>query len=98
MPSFFETAPAAAASAVPISFASKSTWAAIGEGLSKSARQFAAANGFSAKPGACLTLPDGNGQIAQVLFGLEEATAQSRDAFRPGALPGLLPDGVYRFG
>ncbi|MBV9530875.1 MAG: leucyl aminopeptidase family protein [Bradyrhizobium sp.] len=97
MPSFFETAPAAAASAVPITFASRSTWEVIGERLSKSARRFAAANGFNAKPGACLTLPDANGQIVQVLFGLEEATAQSRDAFRPGVLPGLLPDGVYRF-
>ena len=97
MPSPFETAPAAAASAVPIIFASKSTWEAIGDRLSESARRFAAVSGFSAKPGACLTLPDGNGQIAQVLFGLEEPTAQSRDAFRPGALPGLLPEGVYRF-
>ena len=61
------------------------------------ARQFALANGFAAKPGACLTLPVADGQIAQVLFGLEDATSKSRDLFRPGALPGLLPPGVYRF-
>jgi leucyl aminopeptidase len=35
--------------------------------------------------------------MAGVLFGLEENGARSRDLFRPGALPGLLPAGVYRF-
>ena len=55
------------------------------------------ANDFTAKPGKCLTLPSPDGQIAQVIFGLEEETSKSRDLFRPGALPGLLPPGVYRF-
>ena len=32
-----------------------------------------------------------------MLFGLEDAASKSRDLFRPGALPGLLPPGVYRF-
>ncbi len=32
-----------------------------------------------------------------MLFGLEDETGKSRDLFRPGALPGLLPPGVYRF-
>ena len=95
MPSIFETAPTA--SAIPISFATRETWEAVSAGLPAPARQFALANGFAAKPGACLTLPAADGQIAQVLFGLEEATARSRDLFRPGALPGLLPPGVYRF-
>ena len=31
------------------------------------------------------------GAIAQVIFGLEEEAAKSRDPFRSGALPGLLP-------
>ena len=94
MPSVFETAPAT--SAIPISFATKSTWEAISAELPAGARQFASANGFAAKPGACLTLPATDGKIAHVLFGLEEA-GKSRDLFRPGALPGLLPSGVYRF-
>jgi leucyl aminopeptidase len=42
-------------------------------------------------------LPTADGQIAQVLFGLDEATGKSRDPFRPGALPDLLPPGLYRF-
>lgn len=95
MPSVFETAPAPAA--IPITFASKTTWDAICADLPAQARQFALANGFAAKPGTCLTLPAADGTIAQVLFGIEDATAKSRDLFRPGALPGLLPSGVYRF-
>jgi leucyl aminopeptidase len=95
MPSVFETAPGA--SAIPITFATKATWEAICADLPAQARQFALDNGFAGKPGACLTLPDAQGRIAQVLFGLEDANSKSLDPFRPGALPGLLPSGVYRF-
>src|SRR5450631_4886906 len=95
MNSVFETAPGA--SAIPIVFATKASWDATLAGLSGEIRQFALANGFAAKAGACLTLPAADGSIAQVLFGLENADSKSRDLFRPGALPGLLPSGVYRF-
>jgi leucyl aminopeptidase len=91
----FETAPAS--SAIPITFATKTTWEAISAELPAEARQFALANGFAGKPGACLTLPTTDGRIAQVLFGLEDAGSKSRDLFRPGSLPGLLPSGIYRF-
>jgi len=86
-----------AASAIPITFVTKSNWDAIRVDLPAHARQFAMANGFAAKPGAWLTLPDTEGRIAQALFGLEDASSKSRDPFRPGALPGLLPAGLYRF-
>jgi leucyl aminopeptidase len=95
MNSPFETAPAA--SAIPIYFVTKSNWVGISKELPPQAQQFAKANDFAAKRGKCLTLPSPDGQIAQVLFGLEEETSKSRDLFRPGALPGLLPPGVYRF-
>src|ERR1700742_1281846 len=95
MHSVFETAPAA--SAIPISFATKTTWEAIRAALPPQARQFAQANDFAAKPGACLTLPAADGKIAHVVFGLEDETNKSRDPFRAGALPGLLPPGTYRF-
>ncbi|OCK55746.1 leucyl aminopeptidase family protein [Bradyrhizobium sp. LMTR 3] len=95
MQSPFETAPIAPA--IPITFATKTTWSAIAKDLPDPARQFALANDFTAKPGKCLTLPAPDGKIAQVVFGLDEETAKSRDLFRPGALPGLLPPGVYRF-
>jgi leucyl aminopeptidase len=95
MHSVFETAPAP--SAIPITFATKASWDAICADLPGEARRFAKANGFAAKPGACLALPAADGQIAQVLFGLENETSKHRDLFRPGQLPGLLPPGVYRF-
>jgi leucyl aminopeptidase len=95
MHSVFETAPAA--SAIPIIFATKASWETIREDLAAPARQFALANDFAAKPGKCLILPAADGQIAQVIFGLEDETSQSRDLFRPGSMPGLLPPGTYRF-
>jgi leucyl aminopeptidase len=95
MPSVFETAPAS--SAIPITFASKANWDAIRTTLPAEARQFADANGFAAKPGKCLILPSADGAIAQVIFGIEDESAKSRDPFRAGALPGLLPAGTYRF-
>ncbi len=95
MPSPFETVPDAAS--IPILFATRTTWAGIAKELPEQSRQFAAANDFTAKPGKCLTLPASDGKIAQVVFGLEDESGKSRDLFRPGALPGLLPSGVYRF-
>jgi leucyl aminopeptidase len=95
MQSPFETAPIP--SAIPITFATKTTWSAIANALPEQARQFALANDFTAKPGKCLTLPTPDGQIAQVVFGLEDESSKSRDLFRPGSLPGVLPPGVYRF-
>src|SRR5258705_3275411 len=94
MHSELDPAPAAA---IPITSATKPTWAAIANDLPEQARQLAAANDFTAKPGKCLTLPSPDGKIAQVVFGIEDEGSKSRDPFRPGALPGLLPPGVYRF-
>ena len=91
----FDTA--STASAIPITFATKATWEIIAAGLPTPARQFAQAQGFAAKPGKCLILPAADGKIAQVIFGLEDAASKSRDLFRPGSLPGLLPAGAYRF-
>src|SRR5262245_10088008 len=95
MPPVFETAPNA--KAIPITFAHKANWEAIKKALPAEARQFAEANGFTPKPGKCLILPAADGAIAQVIFGIEDEGAKSRDPFRSGALPGLLPAGTYRF-
>ena len=95
MPSPFVTTPDAAA--IPILFATKTTWAGIAKVFPNRPGSSPAANDFTAKPGKCLTLPGPDGKIAQVVFGLEDVSSKSRDLFRPGALPGLLPPGVYRF-
>src|SRR3954447_24332675 len=91
----FESDPATLA--IPISFATKATWSTVSATLPTPARQFAQASGFAAKPGEYLALPSADGAIAHVIFGLEDESSKSRDLFRPGQLPGLLPAGVYRF-
>ena len=91
----FETAPATPG--ISIHFATKTTWEVIRDNLSASEKNFALANGFAAKPGKCLILPAADGQISQVIFGLDDASSKLRDPFRVGALPGLLPPGTYRF-
>ncbi|QQO14154.1 leucyl aminopeptidase family protein [Bradyrhizobium diazoefficiens] len=93
MPSVFETS----STAIPITFVTKSSWDQVAETLRPAQRQFATASAFSGKPGGYLALPAPDGAIAQVLFGLEDHGTRSRDLFRPGALPGLLPPGTYRF-
>jgi leucyl aminopeptidase len=93
MPSVFETS----STATPITFVTKSSWDQVAETLPPAQRQFANANAFAAKPGGYLALPAPDGAIAQILFGLEDDGARSHDLFRPGALPGLLPPGTYRF-
>src|SRR6266702_4612782 len=93
MPSVFETS----STATPITFVTKSSWDTVRETLPPAQRQFATASAFAAKPGGYLALPAPDGAIAQILFGLEDDGARSRDPFRPGALPGLLPPGTYRF-
>eukprot|EP01035_Chromulina_nebulosa_P008006 gene8006-10832_t len=95
MHSAFEAA--SVTSAIPITFATKTTWPAIAAALPAASLHFATATQFTAKPGACLILPGPDGAIAQVVFGLEDDSSRQRDLFRPGQLPGLLPPGVYRF-
>jgi leucyl aminopeptidase len=91
----FEMTPATPA--IPIRFATRTTWEAIRSSLSAAERKFALANGFAAKPSKCLVLPAADGEIAQVIFGLDDENSKFRDPFRAGTLPGLLPPGTYRF-
>jgi leucyl aminopeptidase len=86
-----------ASSAIPITFVTRTNWEAASAALPAPAQQFAKANGFAAKAGECLALPSPEGAVSRVLFGLEDDDAKSRDLFRPGQLPALLPPGVYRF-
>ncbi|MDB5616993.1 M17 family metallopeptidase [Tardiphaga sp.] len=95
MHSVFEAA--SGAPSIAVHFVTRATWPAISAALPAPAQAFAAAHDFVAKPGACLPLPAADGSIAQVLFGLEDETAKSRDLFRAGQLPGLLPPGLYHF-
>ncbi|QUS41460.1 leucyl aminopeptidase family protein [Tardiphaga alba] len=95
MHSAFVVAPTTAVT--PITFATRTTWPELAAKLPPMAQAFATANGLTAKAGSWLALPDTDGGIAQVVFGLEDDTAKHRDLFRAGQLPGLLPPGTYRF-
>ena len=95
MHSAFTDAPAQ--SAIPITFVTKATCEAVGGTLDGTARRFAEANGFAAKPGQYLALPAANGDVSQVLFGLGETSDRAYDPFMAGKLPGLLPAGTFRF-
>jgi leucyl aminopeptidase len=91
----FETV--AATPVIPIHFVTRTTWEAVSHTLPAQAARFAQASGFAAKPGECLALPAADGEISHVVFGLEDDAGKSRDLFRAGQLPGLLPPGTYRF-
>lgn len=83
--------------ATPIVFVSAADWPRFKDTLDAPARAFADASGFQPKPGRLLLLPAANGNLAQVLFGLENPDAAFKNMFLPGKLPDLLPPGIYRF-
>jgi leucyl aminopeptidase len=85
------------APAVPVTFVTTADFSEYRAGLDARARAFVDAAGFEPKPGRHLLLPDTDGSLGGVLFGLEPAGDSHYDPFRPGALATLLPAGVYRF-
>jgi leucyl aminopeptidase len=85
-------------SATPVLFVTTANIEDITKRLDERARDFVKAAGFEPKPGKYLFVPDASGKLAAVLFGLEAPDETVKDLFRPGALPGLLPAGTYRFG
>src|SRR3954467_9414018 len=85
-----------AASSLPIWLVTDESWPRVAETLPSACRNFAKAQGFEAKAGAHCLLPDGDGSLAGVAFGMEAAGSKRVDPFLPGKLPSLLPDGLYR--
>jgi leucyl aminopeptidase len=83
--------------AVPVTFVTPASWADHRAQLSVPARAFADASGFEPKAGRHLLLPSADGELASVLFALENSDDPLQDTFRPGSLATLLPAGVYRF-
>ncbi len=69
----------------------------IAGSLSPMAQSFAKAQGFVGKAGSHCLLPDADGTILGVAFGLNGTDARHNDPFLVGKLPTLLPEGVYRF-
>jgi leucyl aminopeptidase len=90
-------APGGAIPAVPVTFVTSATWPQVRAELDARERAYAQAAGFEPRAGQHLMLPGPEGSLAGVLFAIEPADDPAPDLFRPGALPGLLPPGVYRF-
>jgi len=81
----------------PILFVTAASFEKTIENIDDRERTFVRAAGFEPKPGRYLMVPAADGNLAGVLFGLENADEPTKDLFRPGALVGLLPPGTYRF-
>jgi leucyl aminopeptidase len=86
-----------AAQSIPVTFVEEASWREQRERLDARARAFADAAGFEPKAGRHLLLPGAEGGLGGVLFALEPADDPAKDLFRPGALPALLPAGIYRY-
>jgi len=84
-------------SGTPITFVTAASWPELRQRLDPAPRAYADSAGFEPRPGRHLLLPGPNGEVAGVLFALEDAKEASKDPFRPGALPALLPARSYRF-
>ncbi|WP_243374347.1 leucyl aminopeptidase family protein [Microvirga solisilvae] len=82
---------------LPIWLVTESTWSSISEKLPKTAQGFARAQGFEGKVGSHCLLPDADGNLFGVAFGLADENAKQRDPFAVGKLATILPDGIYRF-
>lgn len=81
----------------PIWLVNDQTWPEIASKLPQFAQAFAKAQGFEGKAGSHCLLPDAEGNILGVIFGLHGDDAKHPDPFLVGKLPTLLPDGAYRF-
>ena len=82
---------------IPIWFVDRRTWPDVRDSLPTSAAAFAGCSAFEPTPGRCLLLPDENGALHGVLFGVEADDARFFDPLLAGKLATLLPDGDYRF-
>jgi leucyl aminopeptidase len=85
------------ASTIPVTFVNAGSWRDIRDGLDSRMRAFADACRFDPSPGRHLLLPSVEGNLAGVLFALEENDDPNKDLLRPGALCAALPSGAYRF-
>src|SRR3954466_12131643 len=82
---------------IPVWFVNTDNWSTVRGELGAAAQRFTGSAKFEPKAGQSLLLPGDNGALAGVLFGIEPANKPGIDRFLPGRLPGLLPDGTYRF-
>ena len=83
--------------ATPVWLVSAENWPVVKSTIGGPAAAFAEHCGFQPKAGRLQLLPGKRGELAGVLFGVDEANAPTRDPFLPGKLATSLPEGAYRF-
>jgi leucyl aminopeptidase len=83
--------------ATPIWFVHLRNFDSVRKQFGERERAFIAAAAFEAKAGRLALLPVTDGELAGVLFGIEDPGESNIDLFRPGQLSSLLPAGTYRF-
>jgi leucyl aminopeptidase len=81
---------------LPIWLASERTWEGIRARLPASARTFVTAQGYEPKAGRHCVVPNSDGTLLGVAFGIEGENAKHVDPFLVGKLSSLLPEGTYR--
>ena len=82
---------------IPVYFADPDTLETLSPELPALSANWIVANGFEAGAGEICLVPDADGNLATVLFGLGYPNSAKRTPFLPGLLPGLLPSGTYHF-
>ena len=85
----------AGTSAIPVHCVARTDWPALRDGFAPLPRSFAQAQGFEARPGQHVLLPDAAGALAVVLLGVDPSGPRRRDPFAPGRLAAILPPGDY---
>ncbi|MCV9937996.1 leucyl aminopeptidase family protein [Boseaceae bacterium BT-24-1] len=85
----------AGTSAIPVHCVAKADWPGLRDGLPPVPRSFAQAQGFEARPGQHVLLPDAAGSLCAVLLGVDPSGPRRRDPFAPGRLVTSLPPGDY---
>ena len=82
---------------VRVTAVKRAGWSATRKRLSPPARAWAEAQGFAGEAGRHAVLPDANGRIEEVFWGMAEA-GKPADPFAAGRLARLLPPGLYGLG
>ncbi|HJP97666.1 MAG TPA: leucyl aminopeptidase family protein [Rhodanobacteraceae bacterium] len=78
--------------ALPLTPVTREAWKGLADTLGSRQRRWTQASGFAGQPGAICMLPDGRGDSARVLCGIDPALPP----FALGSLPWQLPTDDYR--
>lgn len=85
-----------AASIIPIYCVRPDDWEKVKEGLESVGQNYATARGFAAEAGQRVRVPNSDGEVALVLYGLGPVDDDDLGPIRVGGLSSTLPNGFYK--